>query len=188
MMRLIAILLLALPLSGLGQITNFLDNIHATNIAVESFIEPNITFNQLGAGAYPPLGPAALAYSQLADYPGGSQDPGFHFTDTVIFHSYTLSGISFIAYGQVNFFGDVVALHGTYWGDGSGLTNVPTVGLTITQNVLLWTLVSTNRYTNVFANGLLVASGAYVPPAPASVTCDSTVITCDDTTVTCDSL
>jgi len=49
---------------------------------------------------------------------------------------------------------------GTQWyGDGAGLTNVPTVGLTVTQTLLLVSGGTTNLYTNSFANGLLVASG-----------------------------
>jgi hypothetical protein len=120
---------------------------------------------------------------------GNLSDPGISFTE--IGPPYTAAGFYFSAgtFTFKMFNGEVdIDQNGVIYGDGAGLTNVPTVGLSVTQNVLLWTLVSTNRYTNVFSNGRLVASGAYVPPAPASVTCDSTVITCDDTTVTCDSL
>ena len=50
------------------------------------------------------------------------------------------------------------------YGNGAGLTNVPTVGLSVTQNVAFWSGTISNlvAYTNVFANGLLVSSGQAV--------------------------
>ena len=76
-------------------------------------------------------------------------------------------------YGPTEVSGDMNILPGgTLSGNGAGLTNVPctTTGLSITQNVVLWLTSVTNQfaYTNVFSNGLLVASGPVAPPAHAS--------------------
>jgi len=58
------------------------------------------------------------------------------------------------------YLGTNAGFDGTQWyGNGLGLSNVPTVGLSVTQSIFLVALGSTNLYTNVFANGLLVASG-----------------------------
>lgn len=54
-----------------------------------------------------------------------------------------------------------------YYGDGLGLTNITgTVGLTITQHITDFILGS---ITNVYSNGLLVATGAYVVPPAAGL-------------------
>ena len=50
-------------------------------------------------------------------------------------------------------------------------TNWPTVGLSITQKVVLFgsSLTNTLAFTNVFANGLLVASGAFASAHAGSI-------------------
>jgi hypothetical protein len=69
---------------------------------------------------------------------------------------YVVSGIN--KYAGIN-------SNSVHSGDGGLLTNITgTVGLSITQNAVLWSSTLTNQvaYTNVFANGLLIASGPYV--------------------------
>lgn len=82
----------------------------------------------------------------------------------------TVQGTLYANYGfiDLNFGGGgkyAGSTNGIFFGDGSGLTNVPTVGLTITQHITDFILGS---ITNVYSNGLLVATGSYVvPPAAA---------------------
>lgn len=70
--------------------------------------------------------------------------------------------------------------HYAFYGDGSGLTHIyatnivgsiPTTGLSVTQNVVLWSSSLTNQvaYTNVFANGLLIASGPFIAAHGSSI-------------------
>lgn len=57
---------------------------------------------------------------------------------------------------------------GVFYGNGGGLTNIGwpnTVGITTTQYI---TDFLVGQITNVFSNGLLVVTGAYVPPVSAN--------------------
>lgn len=168
-------------LTARAQVTNFFDFIVSDNIIINtsfsppyysltlnSAISPVMVWQQFGAGAIPALGPGFFYYTGSTFYPGGQAQNGFWFSDKVnMMNGWVTDGsTNWIHNGNLSISGSGAALTNTgdfYVLQGSNL--VP--GISLTQSILVVSGGATNIYTNVFAHGLLVASGpaAGFPPS-----------------------
>lgn len=152
------------PLIISGPTTNLIQDLTVSNLIAVAPITPTITFQQTGAGAHPAIGPKALYYGDAVFFPGDLIKAGFWFNDTVMFAS--TNSTSYVARADCYIQGTNFSRY--FSGNGGGLTNVGwhnTVGITTTQYI---TDFLVGQITNVFSNGLLVATGTWIPPVPSN--------------------
>lgn len=169
-MKRLLLFLLLVPWVASSQVTNYFDFMVSSNITVNSSFTtgnaltvnsdfgPVISFQQFGAVSHNANGPEFLYYTDDSFVPAGQVYTGFWFTaSALLMKGFVTEGTThnLIHNGALTINGTGAALTNT--GDYyavKGASIVP--GISITQHLTDYVL---GTITNVFAHGILVASG-----------------------------